>query len=52
MELLGAAVVITGCLIGMTARPVATADADADTSDAHDPVPLELSATCASRTAH
>jgi O-acetylserine/cysteine efflux transporter len=50
MELLGAAVVITGCLIGMTARPVATADADA--SDAHDPVPLELSATCASRTAH
>lgn len=52
MELLGAAVVITGCLIGMTARPVATADADTDTGDAHDPVPLELSATCASRTAH
>lgn len=49
LELAGAAVVITGCLIGMTARPPA---ARAPRGDADPLVPRELSAACAPTTGH
>lgn len=45
LEIAGAAVVITGCLIGMTARPTARSDTRA-------PVSRELSAACAQTAGH
>ncbi|AKP56902.1 EamA family transporter [Mycobacteroides abscessus] len=48
LELVGAAVVITGCLIGMTARPAARAPQHTDTPERG---PRELSA-CAAPTGH
>lgn len=48
LELVGAAVVITGCLIGMTARPAARAPQHTDTPERG---PRELSA-CAAPAGH
>lgn len=50
LELVGAAVVITGCLLGMTARPVATRAAEC--GDAREPAARELSAACATPAGH